>query len=355
MHRSTIYSQASFGRLSGNGARAVWITVLLVVILSLVGCVPSSAANAPALLETGSSAGDSAGESIAAEELPGIPAERWEGDQDALAAMASDPDAADAQSTPAVGDSLLVRFLDVGQGDAALITCGGQNLLIDGGPSGASSMIYSVLERLGVTHLDYIVATHPDADHCGGIAGALNYADCGRFYCSVSYHDTKTFASIVKYLGNTPITIPRYDDRFMVGGAEVRFVGPVTPTRDTNNGSLVCLLTYGDTRFLFTGDAEVESEEAMLAAGADLGADVLKVGHHGSDSSSGDDFIECVSPRYAIVSVGKNSYGHPADEVMQRLRRVGASVLRTDELGTITFESNGIDLAVSHTKGLVER
>lgn len=339
-------------------ARIVCAVALCVGALTLAGCTDGGAGCSAAFEASSSSATEAVGTSVPAEKLAGVPAERQAGGQDGLPATGNGPDATgslDAGQPMAADETLLVRFLDVGQGDAALITCGGQSLLIDGGPSSASSMVYSVLDRLGVTHLDCIVATHPDADHCGGIAGALNYADCGRFYCSVTEHDTKTFKSIVKYLGATPITVPACGDAFALGGAEVRFVGPVSPTRDTNNGSLVCLLTYGDTRFLFTGDAEVESEQAMVSMGAELDADVLKVGHHGSDSSSCAAFIEAVSPDYAVISVGKNSYGHPVPEVVQRLQRSGATTLRTDELGTITIESDGTSLQVTSTKDLITR
>ncbi len=278
--------------------------------------------------------------------MPAIKYEEPAGDESLM------PETGDAAGS---ADELLVRFLDVGQGDSALITLGEHSMLIDGGPSSASSELFSILTRLGITHLDCIIATHPDADHCGGLAGALNAVSCGTFYCSVTEHDTKTFNNIIKYLGDVPVTVPKAGDSFALGGATVEFVGPVRPSGDTNNGSLVCELTYGDTSFLFTGDAEVESEAAMLASGVDLSADVLKVGHHGSGSSTSQLFLDAVSPDYAVISVGKNSYGHPTDEVLSRLQSANSTILRTDELGDITFASNGTTLTVTTSKDGIAR
>lgn len=249
---------------------------------------------------------------------------------------------------------LRVRYLDVGQGDCTLVSCNGEYLLIDGGDSDHSSEVYSVLERLDVDCIDYIVATHPDADHIGGISGALNEADCGTFYCSVTSHDTETFEDMVSYLGDTEITVPSAGDTFYLGAALVTFVGPVSNYDDTNNGSLVLRIDYGDTSFLFTGDAETESEDDMIAAGADLSADVLKVGHHGSRSSSSSEFLQEVDPEYAIISVGAdNEYGHPTEEVLERLDSIGAEVYRTDEDGSVVVVSDGETITVETTTGLV--
>lgn len=320
--------------------------VLLAALLSLTGCAAPSTSAPEQLPQTG----------VPAEKVEGVPAVPYveEPAKQAIEQPGTQPEQPAEQSEQRERfEQLTVRFLDVGQGDAALITCADQSLLIDGGPSSASSKLYTILQDLGITHLDYIIATHPDADHCGGIAGALNAASCGTFYCSVTEHDTKTFQSIVRYLGTTPITVPRAGDSFAFGSATVSFVGPVTPTRDTNNGSLVCTLTYGDASFLFTGDAEAESESQMVASGADLDVDVLKVGHHGSDSSSTEQFLSKITPEYAVISVGKNSYGHPTDEALARLGAAGADILRTDELGTITFQTNGEALEVTASKGKV--
>ena len=255
-----------------------------------------------------------------------------------------------------VDEQLVVRFIDVGEGDCALITCGGQSLLIDGGPAKSSSKVYSVLKTLNLSMLDYIVATHTDADHIGGISGALSYATCTRFFCSSNTSDTKTFTSMVSKLQQQGknIEIPAVGDSFSLGVAKVTFVGPVQQfVNSDNNGSLVLRIDHGSKSFLFTGDAEEESENAMVSKGADIKADVLKVGHHGSSSSSSMSFLRAVSPEIAVISVGTNSYGHPTDQVLQSLQNIGANILRTDELGTIILKSDGSNITSSSTKGEV--
>lgn len=345
--QSNIFDERGWrGRGYAGSVKGLCCALLLALALFLAGC-----ADASFDFDDGSGL-DAEGlpaveQGVPAEKIAGIPAERYSdsgGDR---------PEVGFAQGSVQTDDELRVRFLDVGQGDCALVTCGGEALLVDGGPSSASSKVYAVLDTLGIGRLDYIVATHPDADHCGGIAGALNYADCGRFYCSVAQHDTKTFQGVLRHLGATPVTVPRVGESFSLGGARVEFVGPVESSRDSNSGSLVCLLTYGETSFLFTGDAESESETAMVAAGTVSDVDVLKVGHHGSDSSSSPGFLAAVLPEYAVISVGRNGYGHPAAEALQRLCDVGAETLRTDELGTIVFESDGRELAMWSTRGPV--
>jgi competence protein ComEC len=228
-------------------------------------------------------------------------------------------------------------------------------MLIDGGKSSQSSRVYSILRDLGITYLDYVVASHPDADHIGATSGALQYALIGTFYCSTATSDTKTFASLVKRvtaLGKT-VQIPSSGDTFMLGGAVCTFVNPSQDLGSDNNNSLVLRLDYGQTSFLFTGDAESEEESAMMRSGANLDVDVLKVAHHGSSSSSSTAFLKAISPVYAVISVGENSYGHPTSKTLNALAAAGAQTLRTDELGTITFYSDGSNLTYTSTTGNV--
>lgn len=310
----------------------------LALLLSLTGCASLGQ-------ETGTAALPDTG--VAAQRVEGVPAVPYAGAEDAVPA--------EELVAAAASEELHVRFLDVGQGDSALITCGSESLLIDGGPKGASQKLYAVLKDLGITHLDHVIATHPDADHCGGLAGALQFASCGMFYCSVTEHDTQAFNNVVERLGATSITVPKAGDSFALGPATVQFVGPVMPAQDSNEGSLVCKLTYGEVSFLFTGDATDDSEAAMLASGMDLDSDVLKVGHHGSASSSTAPFLAAVSPEYAVISVGANNgYGHPAEDALERLRATGADIMCTDEVGTIAFATDGEGLSVSAFKGKVE-
>lgn len=239
---------------------------------------------------------------------------------------------------------LTVTFLDVGQGDAAVLQCGGQSMMIDGGKAKASSYIYSWLKKNQISHLDVMVATHTDADHIGGLSGALNYAKVGTAYCPVTSGTTKTFQSFVKYLKKQgkSITVPKAGDEFTLGSAQVRILGPTDPQAEGNNSSIVLKVTFGDTSFLFTGDAEREEEQELLESGYDLESTVLKVGHHGSDTSTSYLFLRTVNPQYAVISVGTdNTYGHPTEAVLSRLRDADVKTYRTDLQGTITAVSDG--------------
>lgn len=239
---------------------------------------------------------------------------------------------------------LTVTFLDVGQGDAAVLQCGGQTMMIDGGKAKASSYIYSWLKKNQISYLDVMVATHTDADHIGGLPGALNYAKVGTAYCPVTSGTTKTFQSFVKYLKKQAksITVPKAGDEFSLGGAQVRILGPTDPQAEGNNSSIVLKVTFGDTSFLFTGDAEREEEQELLESGYDLESTVLKVGHHGSDTSTSYLFLRTVNPQYAVISVGAdNTYGHPTEAVLSRLRDADVKTCRTDLQGTITAVSDG--------------
>lgn len=257
---------------------------------------------------------------------------------------APEPDLVPQSKLPPEDSTFEIYFLDVGQGDASVILCDGDAMLIDGGIPSNSSMIYSFLQSHSINYLDYIVATHPDADHIGGLSGALNYAKVGTAYCTIGTHDSEAFSDFVSYLEkqDVSITVPEAGDYFDLGSAKVTILHPEHGISYSDNTSIVLRIEYGETTFLFTGDAEIEDEEALLFKDAQLYSTVLKVGHHGSSSSTTEPFLNAVCPSYAVISVGgNNSYGHPTQEVLSRLQAAGAQVLRTDMHGNIHCTSNG--------------
>ena len=213
---------------------------------------------------------------------------------------------------------LEVTFLDVGQADAALIQCDGHSMLIDGGNAADSSKMYTVMKNHKITELDYVIGTHAHEDHIGGLAGALNYASVKTAYAPVTTYDSKAFQNFRKAVEKhgVSLTVPQKDDTFSLGSAECKILA-VNSDSDTNNTSIVLRITFGGTSFLFAGDAEREAEQAILNSKQDIQSTVLKVGHHGSETSTSYLWLREVMPKYAVISVGKdNSYGHPTDEVL---------------------------------------
>ena len=273
-----------------------------------------------------------------------------DGDMTLLASIQGQTEGTTNISTP----SFEVHFIDVGQADAALVLCDGTAMLIDGGNAEDSSLIYSYLRDHAVDHLNYIVNTHPHEDHVGGLAGALNYATVDVAYAPVTAYDSRAFNSFVKYLDaqDVQITVPPAGDTFALGRAGVEVLGPVrTDVSDVNNLSIVLRITYGDTAFLFTGDAEREEEQDILAAGYSLKSDVLKVGHHGSNSSTSYPFLYEIMPRYAVISVGAgNSYGHPTESTLSRLRDADVTLYRTDLQGDVICVSDGTNVSFTVKK-----
>ena len=245
------------------------------------------------------------------------------------------------------GSSFAVHFIDVGQADSALVACDGQYMLIDGGNAEDSDLIYAYLKEQEVSHLDYLVATHLHEDHIGGLSAAPYAATVGTALAPETDGTTKVFKNLVKSLASRDVelTVPAAGDTFSLGSAQVTVLGPVKAYDDTNNTSLVLSVSYGETTFLFTGDMEYEAEIDLVESGANLSADVLKVGHHGSSSSTGYRFLREVMPAYAVISVGEgNSYGHPTEVVLSRLSDAGVAVYRTDLNGDIIVRSDGTNL-----------
>lgn len=240
---------------------------------------------------------------------------------------------------------LAVYFVDVGQGDGAVVVCDGKTLVIDGGPPESGVKMVDILQNtLHVSTVDVMIGTHPHADHIGGLPDVIGAFKVKKLYSPVDEFEAKPFEAMKRAADakKLKITVPQAGQRFSLGSAKVEFLAPLGIYDNVNDISLVVKITYGQTTFLFTGDAERPSEYDMADSDEKLSATVLKVGHHGSNTSSTYVFLRKVMPTYAVISCGRdNSYGHPHAEVLSRLADVGATVYRTDERGTITCRSNG--------------
>ena len=248
-----------------------------------------------------------------------------------------------------------VHFVDVGQGDGAIVVCDGKTLVIDGGTAeNGAKMVEYLQNTLHVSKVDFVIGTHPHADHIGGLPDVIRACKVKKLYSPVDEFEAKTFETMKRAADDKKlkITVPQAGQSFSLGRAKVEFLAPLGIYDNVNDLSLVVRITYGQTAFLFTGDAERPSEYDMTDGGEDLSATVLKVGHHGSNTSTSYVFLRQVMPAYAIISCGKdNAYGHPHEEVLSRLADEGAAVSRTDECGTIVCRSNGAKVTVRTEKG----
>lgn len=258
----------------------------------------------------------------------------------------------------AAEDGLTVHFLDVGQGDAIIVQCDGHNMMIDGGDRYSNQFIYSYLRSMELDYFDCIISTHPHEDHIQGLATALVLCDAGIIYSPVTEYDGNGFNDLKRKAEekNIDIVLP-LDERssFYLGNAEVTILSIPHPDWNLNDQSIIVKVQYGDIRFLFMGDAEWEAEQDLIARGMDISADVLKVGHHGSPTSTSDEFIKAVQPTYAIISVGaNNTFGHPAKETLMKLQRKYISVFRTDINGTIVCTSNGQTIGFQMIKSRIK-
>ena len=324
--------------------RKTLFILFLCLSLLLSACTISNVAPSPS---TEGNTGSQIGEST-------IPSNELSPEEIADPTDVSVPEATFIPTEPGIvipqNSSLEVHYIDVGQADAALVLCDGHAMLIDGGNSADSSLIYAYLKQRNITFLDYVVCTHAHEDHVGGLAGALNYASVGTAFAPVAEYDTKAFQSFTKYLSSSgvSVTIPNHGDTFELGAAKCQIIGPVYPTDEPNNTSIVIKITFGETSFLFTGDAETEEERNIIDQGYDISCTVLKVGHHGSDTSTSYLWLREASPDYAIISVGSdNSYGHPTEATLSKLRDADVKTFRTDMQGHIICTSDGKSVSFS--------
>lgn len=241
---------------------------------------------------------------------------------------------------------LKVLFLDVGQGASQLLVSpNGKTMLIDAGDNDKEQLMLDYMKKYGITKLDIVIGTHPDADHIGGVDKVIDHLDIGKVYLPKASSNTKTYESLLTSIKQKGLKVTTAKAGVKLDwdpDVQVEMLAPVKSYKDNNNNSAVVRLTHGANAILLTGDAESESEQDMIASKAELSADLMLVGHHGSNSSTTAAFLNKVKPKAAVIQVGKgNKYGHPKEKVLQRLEKQGVKVYRNDEQGTIAAISDG--------------
>ena len=249
------------------------------------------------------------------------------------------------------GSTMQVTFLDVGQGDCTIIQTMGYCMLIDTGDNGAGKEVVEYLEEQDIDTLEYLILTHPDADHIGGADNVLRYAEVKQVLMPDIGNDTMTYEEVIEEIEEQqiPVIHPEVGQQYELGSAVSEILCPYEVNEsDKNNSSVGIKLVHGKNSFVMCGDAEEESEKKMVASGMDLEADVLKCSHHGSNTATTEAFLRAVDPTWAIISCGEgNRYGHPHAEVIARLENDDVQIYRTDRLGTITVKSDGKNLKFS--------
>ncbi len=260
-------------------------------------------------------------------------------------------------ATVAEGE-LKVTVLDIGNADSILLQCGEKAALIDAGENDDDEAVVAALQRAGVTALEYVIATHADADHIGGMDTVIRTFPINTFLMSFMPEGhtptTRTYERMLTALLDTGITPTEAEHgaQYTLGDATITVLSGISEYTDTNDQSVVCLVSHGEMDFLFMGDAGKEVEREILAAKPLLRAEVIKIGHHGSRTSSDGSFIRQLSPQIAVITCGfQNSYGHPHTETLQVLERNDVTVYRCDINGEIVLTSNGTSISVQSEKG----
>lgn len=236
-------------------------------------------------------------------------------------------------------DILRIYYLNVGQADSTLVINNGETMLIDGGNEADSPLIIKYIKRLGISKIDYIIATHPDSDHIAGLDKIILAFDVGCVYMPITNKSNKEMNELYNAIEDKNVIHPNASDYFYLGNSKCTILnsGDTSKVSD-NNSSIVLQLDYGETNCLFMGDAESEVEENVTWNDIDI----LKVSHHGSKDATSLTFLEKVKPEYSIISVGKdNSHNHPSNETLSNLNAVNSTIYRTDENGTIILTSDG--------------
>lgn len=260
-----------------------------------------------------------------------------------------------AKPAAGVNTGTEVHFVDVGQGDATLVTSGNQTMLIDTGERDDSNTLIHYLGDMGIKSLDYLIITHPHTDHMGEASEIINQFDTENIIMprtGSNVPTTSIYSTFIKTVKKqNKKTTAAKDSEFSFGEMKVILYTAKEEHSDLNNYSVLVKLVHGDNSFLITGDCESEEEKEMISQGFDLSADVLKAGHHGGATSSSAAFLKSVRPQYAVVSCGKdNMYGHPHEQAVKRLKKYADYYYCTMNNGTVTFISDGKGLTVETEK-----
>jgi len=251
--------------------------------------------------------------------------------------------------------NLKIHFIDVGQGDCIFIQVNDKNILIDGGPNIAEKKVKNYLKNLGIKNINYLIATHPHEDHIGGLDSILKNFKVESVYAPKIITTTTDFKDIIFELNKESKKINIAEKGLTINldyRSSLNFLSPEDKKYDNlNNYSTVIKLNYGNISFLFTGDSEMLIENELLSSNDNLSAHILKVGHHGSKTSTSKEFLKKVAPKYAVISCGiGNDYGHPDKQVLNSLKLQGIECYRTDKDGTIIIYTNGKDVKISKEK-----
>lgn len=264
----------------------------------------------------------------------------------------------DGQETSLPEGNLRIEVIDVGNADAILLQNGDTSMLIDAGENGDGNTVLEHIRAAGITALDVVIATHADSDHIGGMQTVLEGIPVKKYIMAFMPEGrtptTRTYLRLLQTIDekDIPLSEAEVGTEFSLGDAKVTLLGPAGSFNDNNNQSVVCRVTYGRRSFLFMGDAETEAERALLQGNAKLSADVLKVGHHGSSTSSSLEFLQAVKPTYALITCGTgNSYGHPHKEMLSRLKELGVAAYRSDVNGTVTILCDGDAVDITAERG----
>ncbi len=258
----------------------------------------------------------------------------------------------DTNKIQEVSTNLSIHYIDVGQADSILITNNDYSMLIDAGNNEDGPLLVNYIkEKLNISKLDYVVGTHPHEDHIGGLDDIINNLEVKEVYLPEAMTTTKTFEGVLDAIvnKNLEITVPTIGEKFNLGEAKLEVIYTGTGEKDLNEASIILKMNFGKHAYLFTGDTTEEVEKTILDK--DINIDVLKVAHHGSKYSSCTNFLNIATPEYAIISAGEgNSYGHPEQETLNRLKKYTNKIYITKDLGTIVLTSDGTSININNYK-----